>query len=521
MPWHRDATYRMPVRVWRELMDRYFPNSGWLRLQRETLDALMRFKARRALPPGTDARRAARPDRGGAAVTFDRARTVADAVLYEGYVLYPYRASARKNQMRWQFGIAAPRAWSEAGGCEPWWMQSECLADIAGPARLIGTARFLHAQERRIEVARGGAFRPVDSLDVDGTLWTTWDEAVERTVDFALDLGGAAARERVIAFDFPAGRDSEEIRGGAGDPIGRCVRERQPVSGLVRIAARPVEGAAAAIVHVRVENVTPSDDPSSPRDAVVRASFLGLHVLLAIDGGAFVSLIDPPAWARDAAASCVNVRSWPVLVGDDGARDVVLASPIILYDYPQIAPESPGDLYDATEIDEILTLRTLTLTEEEKREARATDPRAAAIIDRVTTMPPEMLDRLHGAMRYLRAVTGPTARPTPTPAPETAPWWDPGADASVDPETDRVEVDGVAVAKGSRVRLRPGARRADAQDMFLAGRTATVAGVYFDVEQHSYLAVTVDADPAADLYQWHGRYLYFAPDEVEPLEAHG
>ena len=78
---------------------------------------------------------------------------------------------------------------------------------------------------------------------------------------------------------------------------------------------------------------------------------------------------------------------------------------LFLYDYPQIAPESPGDLYDATEIDEILTLRTMTLTDEEKREARATDPRAAAIIDRVDDMPPEILDRLHGAVRYLRAAT--------------------------------------------------------------------------------------------------------------------
>ena len=99
------------------------------------------------------------------------------------------------------------------------------------------------------------------------------------------------------------------------------------------------------------------------------------------------------------------------------------------------------------------------------------------------------------------------------------PWWDPGADASVSPDTDRVEVNGVAIAKGSRVRLRPGARRADAQDMFLAGRIATVEGVFFDVEAHSYLAVTLEEDPAAELYQWHGRYLYFSPDEVEPLEA--
>ena len=168
-------------------------------------------------------------------------------------------------------------------------------------------------------------------------------------------------------------------------------------------------------------------------------------------------------------------------------------------------------LFDATEIDEILTLRTMTLTEEEKREARATDPRAAEIIDRVDTMPAELLERLHGAVRSLRAVTAPPAA--------TAPWWDPGVDASVSPETDQVEVAGVAVARGSRVRLCPGTRRADAQDMFLAGRVARVEGVFLDVEDKRYLAVTLEEDPAAELHQWHGRYLYFAPDEVEPLES--
>ncbi|MBV8995805.1 MAG: hypothetical protein JO287_19360 [Pseudonocardiales bacterium] len=84
----------------------------------------------------------------------------------------------------------------------------------------------------------------------------------------------------------------------------------------------------------------------------------------------------------------------------------MLSSPILMdYDYPQVSPESPGDLFDATEIDEILSLRTLTLTDDEKLEARATDPRAAAIIDRVEEFPQEVLERLHGAIRSLRPVT--------------------------------------------------------------------------------------------------------------------
>ena len=197
-----------------------------------------------------------------------------------------------------------------------------------------------------------------------------------------------------------------------------------------------------------------------------------------------------------------------------GGDDVMLSSPIILYDQPEIASESPGDLYDALEIDEILSLRTMTLTDEEKQEARATDPRAAAIIDRVDTMSPEMLERLHGTIRSLREVV-----PGRDEERAEVPWWSPGADASIDPEKDSVDIRGAKVAKGSRVRLCPGARRADAQDMFLAGRMAVVEGVFLDVEDKHYLAVTLEDDPAAELHQWHGRFLYFAPDEVEPIEA--
>ena len=90
-----------------------------------------------------------------------------------------------------------------------------------------------------------------------------------------------------------------------------------------------------------------------------------------------------------------------MLVGE-GQRDTLLSSPIILYDYPQIAPESPGDLFDGTEIDEILSLRILTMTDEEKREMRAVDERARRILERTEALPPEHFMKLHGALRGLR-----------------------------------------------------------------------------------------------------------------------
>ena len=455
-------------------------------------------------------------------MSIERARKIADAVLYEGYVLYPYRASSGKNQVRWQFGVLAPREWSDAGGCEHSWSQTECL--IEDEFEIAGTVRFLQIQSRIVEKlvdADRDTFEQVESLEAEAELWTSWDEAIEREVE--LDQSSEFS-ECLLDFEFSALRTTEAIVTKSGRRVGRFVRESNAVKGTIHLFAEPIEESLALRkLHLRIENVTPWCDADASRDVVMRSSLIGVHSLLEAKRGKFVSLIDPPEWAKAGVRKCSNVHTWPVMVGDDGDRDVVLSSPIILYDYPQIAPESPGDLYDATEIDEILTLRTMTLTDDEKRQARATDPRAAAIIDRVDDMPPEILDKLHGALRYLRAAT--TAADQDTRAEnhadtvEPPPWWDPGADASVSPESDSVQIGDVSISKGCRVRLRPGPRRSDAQDMFLAGKTARVEAVYFDVEENEYLAVTLEDDPAADFMQTHGRFLYFYPDEVEPLEV--
>jgi hypothetical protein len=454
-------------------------------------------------------------------VSFDDARAIADAVLLEGYLLYPYRASAQKNQVRWQFGVLNPRPASEAGSGEPWFAQTEVLVDAGGDPVLRIMARFLQVQARTVEAAgAAGEFRPVTSLVVDGTELTCWDEGVERSTEVTVPLL-AAGGELEVPFTIPAGVDLEEVTDRDGALAGRFRRERWALDGVIRVAVEPVEGPYPLFkLRVRVENRTDWADLTD-RGETLRRSLIAAHTLLGVADGSFVSLLEPPEWAAPAVARCENVRTWPVLVGH-GRHDVLLSSPIILYDYPTIAPESPGDLFDGTEIDEILTLRTMALTEEEKREARATDPRAAALVDRVDGLPPEVLDRLHGAVRYLRGVQSPqpAGKPWETSADTfmpQAPWWDPGADQSVSPETDHVPINGVPVAKGSRVRLKPGLRRADAQDMFLTGRTAVVEAVLFDVDDGTHIAVTLENDPAAELQQRVGRFLYFAPDELEPL----
>ncbi|CAN5645193.1 hypothetical protein BH20ACT21_BH20ACT21_03220 [soil metagenome] len=447
-------------------------------------------------------------------MSFEDARRVADAILYEGYVLYPYRASAAKNQVRWQFGVLMPRSYSEGGTGEQWFSQTECLIEPGMEAVLHMKLRFLHLQARMVERAEKGAFKRVGSLRSEGQEYISWDEVVEQEVDASVGIDELLEEEQIFAIDSGEDRTIESINDAAGEARGRIVRQRWPVSGALRVSARRFPPPFPAIeLRIRTENLTSGTEPSLGRDEALKHSLIAAHTLLGLSEGRFISLIDPPEWARAAADSCSNLHTFPVLIGDGGARDAMLSSPIILYDYPQTAPESPGDLYDATEIDEILTLRTMALTEEEKNEARLTDQRAAAIIERTDTMPPEIFEKLHGAIRYVGGAAGESQN-----SPAEVPWWDPGVDASVSPDTDSVLIGDVSVAKGSKVRLTPGSRRADAQDMFLAGRTARVEGVFLDVDDNRYLAVTLEDDPGADLHQWHGRFLYFNPDEVEPLK---
>jgi hypothetical protein len=435
------------------------------------------------------------------AEAFERACRIADAVLYEGYVLYPYRATAAKNQVRWQLGVLAPRPFAETDGSEQWAQQTEIIAEFGLAARVDARVRFLQVQARTVEVLEGDAFVPVAQLDVGGRRWVTWDEAVDHAVDVTgVDLAATGTTE--TPFTLPAWREVEEL-----STAGRVVRERWATDGVVHIAVEDVPGPYPLTrLQVRVENVSEWGARGARREDAMRRSLIGVHVLLHTDDGSFLSSLDPPEFARGAVASCTNHNAFPVLIGGEGDDTTILSSPIILYDRPEVAAESPGDMCDATEIDEILALRVLTLTDDEKLEARATDQRAAAIVDRVDDFAPEVFQRLHGAIRSLRPA-----------AEQPLPWWEPAVDAAVDPWTDAVCIDDIDVQKGSKVTLRPGHRRADAQDLFLAGRTATVEGVFCDVDGDQHVAVTLDDDPAAELHQWHGRFLYFHPDEVEPV----
>jgi hypothetical protein len=458
-------------------------------------------------------------------VSLDAVRSIADAVLYEGYILYPYRASSQKNQSRWQFGVVMAPGYAAADPSEASFTQAECVLEHTGRPVVQVILRFLQVQRRTTEGPG-----------------QTWDEAVEREIEVTAGPEALLADGLVEEFAIPGGEDREPLdeagephdeAGGPHDGTGPryAVRRREPLAGVVSVRAIPVPGPWRAVrLQVRVENRTVVDPVPERREDALPSALVAAHTIISVSSGEFISMTDPPIWAQPAVAECQNAGGWPVLADPGGGRQIVLSSPIILYDHPELAAESPGELYDGTEIDEILTLRTLALSDAEKLEARATDPRAAALLDRVESMDAQTMARLHGTIRPPRALAGqPGAAGPPGAAsqPDAAgqgnepavPWWDPDADASVSPDTDTVTIGGQQIGRGARVRLRPGARRADAQDMFLAGRIAEVQAVLYDVEDHPYLAVSLADVPDEDLRIAHGRFLYFTTDEVEPGET--
>ncbi len=331
-----------------------------------------------------------------APIDFGPLEKIANAVLYEGFLLYPYRKSSLKNQRRWHFGTIEPKGE----------MQTECLVEAERESDMETKVRFLQEETER-EVHLSGQGRQ--------------------------------------GFQFG------------------------PLSGSVEVESTPMAGGVVRVT-VRIEN------------ASAECAMLSTHTLLGTHYGSFVSLIDPPEKYRAAAAQCRNVGTWPVLAGSEGQRSLMLSSPVILYDYPQIAPESATNLFDGTEIDEILSLRILTLSEEERAEVRAAGGHGAEILSRTELLPPEALAKMHGAIRNLRAATTNGFR------------------------------------AGDRVRLCP-RKRADIFDIALNGKTAIVEAVECDFENKIHLAVTLADDPGRDLGRagYLGHRFFFTPDEVELL----
>jgi hypothetical protein len=329
----------------------------------------------------------------------DNLRRLTDAVLYEGYVLWPYRRTALKNQRRWTFGGVYPPAHHARHPDDRCALRAECLL-AAGDERAATVAvsvRFLHVVSRTVERVVGRDRVPVDALAAGGRRHVAWDEATERELDTGpLDLAALEAG-RTVPIGIPGGRQEEAVVDGSGHAIGAVVRTWERLVGTIAVRGRR---AGPGLMRVAVEIANTNRFARGSREAAQRRALCSTHAVLTAGGGSrFVSLTDPPDDLREPAEACANDGLWPVLAGPPGDDGVVLAAPIILEDHPRIAPESPGDLFDGGEIDQLLTLSILAMTDEEKADMRDADARTRAILERTEALTREELLALHGARR--------------------------------------------------------------------------------------------------------------------------
>ncbi len=439
---------------------------------------------------------------------------VVNAVLYEGYILYPYRPSSKKNQVgRFTFGRVYPEVYAAAqGGREPCAMQTEFLVRNESKDAVANVSiRFLHPLARDVgklrapllDLASGAEpeFEVVPRLEVDDKLYQTWLEATEREV-LLPPLALNEARHLDHSFHFGASRELEPIRGSDGLIAALVVRRQATVEGTVAIDLEPIEHEA---VKIRVRILNQSAVPNEfleTQEAITLRTFASTHTILHVEGGECISLLDPDGQYLAAAKECKQIGTWPVLMGDEGKRerDAMLSSPIILYDYPKIAAESPGDLFDGAEIDEILTLRIQTMTDAEKMEMRQVDEHARRILERTENLAEADLLKLHGVMR---------ATPVQQSNEE---FFNPNK------PLETVTVGGVQLKTGDRVRIRP-KKRSDVMDIALNGKIAIIESVMQDVENEVQFALVLDDDPGRDLGMMRqpGHRFFYGADEVEPV----
>ena len=362
-----------------------------------------------------------------------------DSLLYEGYALYPYTPGATKNATPTPFGILYPPAYAAGNAATYDHLRVVCLCEPGPGARLQAELRFLAPTGERHRAS------------------------AQRLTCGPLVIGGAPLA-------------GEHVRGGLR--VGLRLTAEPQADGRVRVTleARNLTAARSGL----------------DRAGALRQSLISTHPVLRVSAGRFVSPLE---------AGCASVNTFPVLAtpGDD----VIVGAAIVLPDHPQLAPESLGNLFDSTEIEEALLLHVRALSDGERAAIEGQDPAVRAMVERAAATTPEELLALHGRV----TVRDPVTREPPRPSAEVR---DPSAGE------ERAEAEGKTFTRGGRVRLRPGPG-ADLHARLLDGHTATVERIFVDYDGRVHLGVTVDDVPGQDLLRETGRLLFFFPGEVEVI----
>ncbi len=367
-----------------------------------------------------------------------------DSLLYEGYALYPYTPGATKNATPTPFGIVYPPAYAAGSDATFDHLRLECIVESAPEAALAGTITFLTSKGKRHQ----------------------------------------AGPTRIDLPPTPLA----ELTDGRGEEF--VVEGEETVTGRVRMRAEPIRDGLTR-VRLCVHNTTELGPGGADleRNAALRSSLMSTHVVAEVSGGRFVSPLDTKGPWGDEVKACESVNTWPVLANPTDTA--MLGAAIVLPDHPSMAPESLGNLFDSTEIEEALLLHVHALTDSERAEIAEQDPAVREMVERAAKTTPEEIMSLHGRLSEADAEPG-----HPNPGEST------------------IEVGGVTFTKGGKVVLRPRTDR-DVYDKMLAGKTATIERIYHDFDDRAHIGVTVDDDPAQPLFRETGRYLFFSSDEVE------
>ena len=388
-------------------------------------------------------------------MTAEQIERIVHSLLYEDDILNPHRPSSKRNQREhFTVGSVYPQAYGDAqNGAEPSVMQTQCLVRGAG-ASVAVNIRFLQPVRKS----------PDQRM-----------ETVERIV--------AAPPQPVLSGTV------------------RVPFRFKPCEGTIEIRREPVLDTVCRIT-VRLINTAPARDwDLTDSEAVLLRTFTSTHTILQVWNGYFLSMLDPPEECREAAKACNNMGTWPVLLGEESKneRDTMLSSPIILCDYPKIAPDNPGDWCDGTEIDAMLALRVQTMSDDEKVELRQARAYARHILERTENLSHDDVARLHGILRGVCTINDQVfgVRRNSRSAVTCSP----------------------TLKVGDRVRIAPNGR-ADVMDNALAGKTAIIEDVEQDAEGKTYLALVMQDDSGKDLgmMRFSGNRFFFGIDEVQPIE---
>lgn len=300
------------------------------------------------------------------------------ALLYEGYALFPYKRTATKNMKPVPFGVVYPQHYNFHHAEAHSHLQTECIVKGNADLEMEIKVRFLHLRIKNLleRVENGvvderdeNGFHAVESLQSGDENYVSGWEAIEREIASGnVSISKLVQHGMECRIEFPEAEESRFLHNSANESVGKQIIRLSPLVGLMTISARPIDGWENFFkITVKVINTTRVKNPNTAsRNEIFKQSFLSTHTILRASGGEFISVFAPEEQWQAVVAQCQNINTWPVLVDQDNST--MLSSPIIIYDHPQMAPQSTGDLFDSTEIEEALLLHVAVLSEAEKKD---------------------------------------------------------------------------------------------------------------------------------------------------------